>query len=331
MARSISSALKRTLLLQESGEAIIAFLTIDHDDLAEPIRVASDGAGYVFQGVTWTGFPFRMQLVSDDEGAPKCQIEVQNVDRRIGDALKAISSTARLRLDLVAASAFDQTADPRTAITATNMLLRSEEMGTSPWISSLTIDADQIAAPDGAVTADKLTASGAPTPAHYQIVTVTASTAYTFSAYVRLGTLSAADFKMAFRDDTAGAFIASDVVPAATPSSGAWTRITYTLTTPTGCTALRVYPFRNSGSPSGTFYLWGTQLVAGSSDLVYVSTTDAPAESEPLVEYSANHLRLANVSVDAMTITGDVISRDYSQDSFPARLATQDRYPGLYR
>lgn len=169
MARPISGALKRALLKQESGEAIIAFLAISHVDLAEPIRVASDGVDYSWQGEAWTGFPFKMQILSDDEGAPKCQIEVQNVDRKIGDALRALSTPPRLRLDLVAASEFDQTADPR--------------------------------------------------------------------------------------------------------------------------------------APIGT----------------------------PPVEYSANHLRLINVSVSAMTVTGDVAGMDYSQDYFPGRYATQDRFPGLFR
>lgn len=169
MARVLSGALRRQFLLQESGEAIIAFLTISHSSLADPIRVAGDGADYLFQGETWTGFPFGFSLLTDEDGSPRCQIDVQNVDRRIGDALKALSSPARVRLDLVAASEFDQTATPRVAL------------GTPP------------------------------------------------------------------------------------------------------------------------------------------------------IEYTARHLFLVNVSVTAATVTGDVVSWDYFQTTWPARLATQDRYPGLFR
>ncbi|UJX46647.1 DUF2793 domain-containing protein [Xanthobacter sp. YC-JY1] len=176
---------------------------------------------------------------------------------------------------------YDPVTRERTGIlmelSGTNLLLRSQEMGSSPWVSSLTVTADQIAAPDGTVTADMLTATGAATPNYYQAVTVTASTVYTFSAWVRLGTLSASDFKIAFRDDTAGVFIATDLVPSAVPTASGWTRIAYTLTTPVGCTALRVYPFRNSGSPTGTFYLWGAQLTAGSFVNSYIPTTSAAA------------------------------------------------------
>lgn len=169
MARVISGALRRWLNLQESGAAVIAFLTITSDDLAEPICVAGDGVDYVRGGVTYIGFPFKFGLLTDEEGAPRCQIEVQNVDRKIGDALRALSSPARLKLELISADEFDQTAGPRTAL------------GTPP------------------------------------------------------------------------------------------------------------------------------------------------------IEYVANHLFLVNVSVDAMAVTGDVVSWDYTQDTWPARRATQDRYPGLFR
>lgn len=169
MARLIPGQLRRVLDLQESGEAILGFLTISHDDLATPIRVACDGVDYVRLGETWTGFPFKFAILSDGEATPKTQIEVQNVDRKIGDALKAITSPARVQIDIIAASEFDQTVEPRVA----------------------------------------------------------------------LGT--------------------------------------------------------------------------------------------PLVAYSAKHLFLVNVSVDAGTVTGDVVSWDYTQTTWPARRATQDRFPGLFR
>lgn len=333
MARTISSSLRRAVFLQETGDGIIPFLTISHAALSAPIRVAGDGVDYSWLGETWVGFPFGIQMLTDDEAMPKCQIEMQNVDRKIGDTLRVITSPARLRLDLVAASEFDQTVDPRVPLISTNLLLRSEEMNSSPWVSSLTIAADQIAAPDGTITADRLTATGAATPTHYQTATVLPSAAYIYSAYVRLGTLSAADFKMAFRDDTAGSFIAIDVVPSVVPLGYRWTRLFYALTTPVGCTSLRVYPFRNSGSPIGTFYIWGAQLTPGSILRNYVRTTTAPYTSlgTPPIEYTANHLFLVNVSVNAMTVTGDVVSWDYTQDTWPARRATQDRYPGLFR
>ncbi len=159
----------------------------------------------------------------------------------------------------------------------TNLLLRAQDMSASPWVTGSTLTLDAIAAPDGSMTADMFTLTGSAVPNTYQVVTVTAATAYTLSLWVRLGTLAAADFKMAFRDDTAGAFIVTDVVPTIAPTATGWTRITYTLTTPAGCTALRVYPFRNSGAPTGTFYVWGAQLEAGPFATSYIATAGSTA------------------------------------------------------
>ena len=169
MPRAISASLRDLLQRQESGEAVLFFITLDHADLAEPIRVVSDGVDYEWQGETWTGFPFDIELLTDGESAPRAQLTIQNVDRRIGDTVRDLSGQIAMRMDIVAASEFDQSATPRT--------------------------------------------------------------------------------------------------------------------------------------PIGT----------------------------PPIEYTAAHLVLSNVSVDVLQVTADIVSYDYSQDAYPARRATQDRYPALYR
>lgn len=116
MPRIISTSLRKLMQQQESGEAIIPFLTITHPTIDPPIRVAGDGVDYVWQGEDWTGFFYEVNMLSDDESPPKTQLSIQNVDRRIGDTLLSISTPARIRLDLVAASEFDQTANPRTPL-----------------------------------------------------------------------------------------------------------------------------------------------------------------------------------------------------------------------
>jgi hypothetical protein len=162
-----------------------------------------------------------------------------------------------LGLGLTGSSALNAAGNP-------NLLSRPIEFDNATWIkgSDLSVTANSLTAPNGTTTAELLTinSSGG---GIYQVVTVTPSTTYTFSLYVRLGTLAAADFKMAFRNDTAGAFIASDVVPAQTPDSSGWVRAIYTVAVPSGCTSLRVYAFRNALVATGTFYLWGAKLELG--------------------------------------------------------------------
>jgi len=47
MARQISASLRKELEDQETGDAILVFITITHPDLDEAIRVVSDTVDYV--------------------------------------------------------------------------------------------------------------------------------------------------------------------------------------------------------------------------------------------------------------------------------------------
>lgn len=164
----------------------------------------------------------------------------------------------------------------------TNLLKYSEDFSVSAsWNASSGITSNTTIAPNGYQTADTIDVSLA---IPFQVLTCTASTVYTYSAYIQLGTLAAADFKFAVRNDTAGTFIAQDIVPTETLTTGSWTRITYTFTTPVGCVTVRPYLYRNNASPTGTFYAWGAQLVQGSVAGDY-RRTDAAA----LPIYYANH------------------------------------------
>ena len=146
----------------------------------------------------------------------------------------------------------------------TNLLLRSEEFDNAVWnapaSSIATVTPNAQTAPNGILTADTFTTVSG-TPALFQAVTCLASTAYTWSFYVKLGTMAAADFRFAVRDDSNGAFIAIDIVPNVTPVTTEWRRVTYTFTTPVGCVIVRPYPYRFVPATYGTtVHLWGAQL-----------------------------------------------------------------------
>jgi hypothetical protein len=118
MPRQITASLRREIERQETGEVVLAFLTITHRDLAETIRVVSDGVDYVWQGERYIGFPFDSQLLSDGDAPPKAQLVLENVDERIGQTLRRLRGPARLRMDAVAASWFDETVSPRVPLGA---------------------------------------------------------------------------------------------------------------------------------------------------------------------------------------------------------------------
>jgi hypothetical protein len=116
MARQISASLRKELEDQETGDAILVFITITHPDLDEAIRVVSDTVDYVWNSDTYIGFPFDIQLLTDNDSPPRASLTIQNVDRRIGNAIDSLTSPPRFRIDVMGASWFDQTVVPRVAI-----------------------------------------------------------------------------------------------------------------------------------------------------------------------------------------------------------------------
>ena len=180
---------------------------------------------------------------------------------------------------------------------ATNLVLRNTTLNLSPWVTfgdGAVVAPDDVIAPTGATTADTLTPSTTEATGIYQTVTVTASTQYTFSFYARLGTLSASDYKFAIFNNISNAFIAHDATPGVTLSADRWTRVSYTFTTPTDCTSIRVYPFRNSVGVTGTLSTWGVQLetgdIATSPILTWSSAVTRPADSCTLTNGSVINL-----------------------------------------
>lgn len=154
-----------------------------------------------------------------------------------------------------------------------NLLTKTELFDNANWLksASLTVTPDTTTDPLGGTTADTITVGAVSNQFIYDSVTVLASTQYTFSLYVQLGTLSAANYKIAMYDGTALAFIASNVVPSPAPVAGSWRRIAYAFTTPVGCTTLRAFAFSNTATVSGTVFLWGAMLNTGSLPATYAA------------------------------------------------------------
>ena len=100
-----SSTFKSAAFAQETAETVLVALTITHADLAAPVRVVNNHANIVSNGNTYVGFPFEIDLPEVGPGAPpRVTLRIDNVDRQIVDALRAISSPFDLEIEVLLAS-----------------------------------------------------------------------------------------------------------------------------------------------------------------------------------------------------------------------------------
>src|SRR5262245_51376559 len=109
MPREISTAFRRELEEPRSTELVVILLEISHPSLAVPIRVANDTVHYLYNGNTYIGFPFEIDLLGDDEQIPRGQLKIQNVDRQIGEAILELTTPPSLTITIVAGSDFGET------------------------------------------------------------------------------------------------------------------------------------------------------------------------------------------------------------------------------
>lgn len=108
MPRSLSTNALLALTAQETEEVFVILLTIEHDDLTDPIRVCSDNQNVVSRGETYIAFPFQLTLPIDDASRPPAaQLSIDNVTREIGVAIRTITSPARILFEIVRADAPD--------------------------------------------------------------------------------------------------------------------------------------------------------------------------------------------------------------------------------
>ena len=155
----------------------------------------------------------------------------------------------------------------------TNLCLYSEDFTTSNWLQSVTVQADQATAPDGTLTADKVT--GASSGRLYQNITVLASTDYTFSLWVNSVDMTTFPIQAMNASGLAN-ILTVDVISSLTV--GAFSRVELSFNTGTA-TSVRLY-VGCTGSSGGWIlgeqaYLWGAQLEQSTYPTSYIATAAA--------------------------------------------------------
>lgn len=84
MARVYTSEFKSTLAQVSAPEAPLVLLTINHPELATPVRVVNDTQDLVSNGDTYIAMPFRCTLPDDFENQlPKARLSVDNIGKEL--------------------------------------------------------------------------------------------------------------------------------------------------------------------------------------------------------------------------------------------------------
>jgi hypothetical protein len=143
MPRNITLSFRKETEAVFSKEVDLCFLTITHPKMADAIRVVWDTKDFIFGGKTFTGFPFDIRILSDDEQPPKATISIQNIDSRIGETIRNLSSPPRLKMQMLSTLDFNITVDPRTEVgTATVIYTFDKCFLVNTRVDFLTVSAD---------------------------------------------------------------------------------------------------------------------------------------------------------------------------------------------
>lgn len=139
--------------------------------------------------------------------------------------------------------------------------------------SAVTVTPNADIAPDGNMTATMLTTTNA-AHACYATFTVTPSTNYVFSFYVKRGTMT--DMKYSIYNQSNLSNIIGPTSYYSQTSPAGYTRISVPFTTPANCTSMRAYPLRDS-DVTGTMVWWGAQLEEATFESSLVLTSGSQA------------------------------------------------------
>lgn len=246
---------------------------------------------------------------------------------------------------------------------STNLLPRSEEFDNAAWgkIGTTVVTADDIAAPDGTVTADKIDDQDAGSASYVQEGETVAddSEAHAFSAFLKQGTAAVTQIAVSYTGGSSvdGRISLTWATLAITESgpvdtftieilADGWVRLTIVVSNNgSGNTSsqARIFPAGQTLADTGTVYAWGAQqekLPLASSYIPTAGSTVTRTEENPSLTIEGNIplqadattilldfnlLGINSVNQNALFINGEI-----NRAIRPVRADTDDNIWGFY-
>lgn len=104
----ISNEARGAMFAEETSDGLFTLMTIDHVDLAVPIRVVNNKVNIASRGNEFIAFPFEIILPeSGSDRPPKAQLIIDNVSRELGQTIRTISSSPSVLIEVVRINDFD--------------------------------------------------------------------------------------------------------------------------------------------------------------------------------------------------------------------------------
>jgi hypothetical protein len=112
MPRNVIASFRHDAEANFSDDVNLIFLVIEHS-LIDTIFLVNDTVDYMLDSEQWIGFPFDIEILTDDETPPTARLSIQNVDPKIGDAIRGLITPPKVTILLYSSDDWDLSTNPR--------------------------------------------------------------------------------------------------------------------------------------------------------------------------------------------------------------------------
>ncbi len=90
MSRNVSATARQAMYAPGTSEVFLMLLQVDHEDLAQPIRVVDNTEAVTHGGNVYLPYPFELLLPDDSEQIKEVRLTIDNTDRMLMTAIRTI-------------------------------------------------------------------------------------------------------------------------------------------------------------------------------------------------------------------------------------------------